>query len=244
MKMGLGVKFRVFVLVCLGVTLSGAAFAKVSLKGSVTKIVDGDTVWFQQDGTNAVKKLTIRMIGEDTPETHLVLASGGMASQEPWGTLAAQALAKMAPLGSKAILEDNGLDKYKRTLGRVIIQDKDINLAMVRSGWGIPYIICEGKECDESFLERENVAAYFEACKAARDDKQGIFDTKNPLTEMPFEFRLRMQKRKADKFVGSFSSKEYFLPEDYREVDVCDRVFFMNESDTKKLGFTKSKKYN
>ncbi len=55
---------------------------------------------------------------------------------------------------------------------------------------------------------------------------------------MPFEFRLRMQKRKADKFVGDFATQQYRRPAEYKKIDVCSRVFFMKEDDAKKVGYT------
>lgn len=113
---------------------------------------------------------------------------------------------------------------------------------MVKLGWAIPYIICEGTRCNPSYLEDENAQEYLEACEYARTKKLGIWNPKQPLKEMPFEFRLRMQGRDPEKFVGSFDTKEYYRPEDYTEVDVCDRVFFMKESDAKHAGFTEARK--
>jgi hypothetical protein len=54
---------------------------------------------------------------------------------------------------------------------------------------------------------------------------------------MPFEFRLRMMERTPNKFVVDYDTHELFMPEDYKEVDVCRRIFFMKAEDALKMGF-------
>lgn len=217
------------------------------IKGTIVKNVDGDTVWIEPAGTarppqwvtaKAEKStLKIRMIGIDTPETHLPTTDHGVVGQGHWGDDAADMLAKKLPIGSKVVLEDQGRDKYGRTLGRIFLVNSDINLAMVASGWATPYIICTGSSCDEGFFEREHVAKYISACEAAEKAGRGIFDKKSPLKEMPFEFRLRMQGRKADKWVGYFETGELYTPKDYKKIPVCQRIFFMTQQDATNAGF-------
>lgn len=218
--------------------LTTFAEGKNVVSGTIAKDVDGDTLWVQPSrGDNTFRDvLKVRMIAIDAPESHLP-TTGGVVAQVPFGDIAAKELARIAPVGKAANLEDHGLDKYGRTLGRVFINGQDINLAMVEIGWAIPYIICEGPTCDKSFLESENVAGYAQACEDARSEELGIFDAKKPLKEMPFEFRLRMQGRKPDKYVGDFQTKELYRPADYDEVDVCQRIFFTRLMDAKKAGF-------
>lgn len=45
--------------------------------------------------------------------------------------------------------------------------------------------------------------------------------------------------RKPDKFAGTFETKKYVKPEEYKDVPLENRVFFWNEQDAKKAGFTK-----
>lgn len=225
-----------------------------NVKGVISKVVDGDTLWVTPRGDAETtptqladeakppkpKTLKIRMISIDTPETHLVTPKGVMG-QQPWGDSAAAELAELLPLGKSVTVNDYGTDKYGRTLGRVILGKEDINLAMVKSGWAAPYIICEGPNCSGDFLVELKTEEYLAACDYAKGKGLGIWSPKEKLTEMPFEFRLRAQNRKPDKFVGNYETKEYYAPADYRKVEDCQRVFFMKEADAKKAGFTKAK---
>lgn len=215
----------------IALSVSFNLFAK-QFKGEVTKISDGDTIHVETNDT----KYKIRMIGMDTPEEHLPTDSG-VVSQQPWGQQATKHLAKLIPVGAKVTVEDEGTDKYKRTLGRIYYKNRDINLEMVEAGWAIPYIICNGKGCNPSFFKREHVADYIKACEDARAKHKGIFNAKNPLKEMPFEFRMRSQKRSPDKYVGEYPSKVTYKPEDYEEVDLCHRIFFMTKKDVTNAGF-------
>jgi len=89
---------------------------------TIQRIVDGDT--FECDEVGRV-----RLIGMDTPEL----------SQEPYGTLAADALAALAPVGSPVELErDVELrDRYGRMLAYVWIDGLQVNWALVRQGWAV-----------------------------------------------------------------------------------------------------------
>jgi endonuclease YncB( thermonuclease family) len=215
---------------------SGAAQAQ-QYNGTVTKITDGDTIHFLADGTgSSLADWTIRLVGIDTPETHLSVP-GGVVSQNPWGTDAGNFLAKLIPVGSKITLQAFGTDVHGRVLGRLLSKNRDANLRMVETGYAIPYMICEGKTCDPQFYERFQVVRYFQACDQARASRVGIFNPANPLKEMPFEFRLRMQKRKADKYVGDISTKKLYAPDQYRKVDLCRRIFFIDPNAAKKLGY-------
>jgi endonuclease YncB( thermonuclease family) len=216
----------------IALSISFNLFAK-QFKGEVTKITDGDTIHVESND----ETYKIRMIGMDAPEEHITAKGKGVLAQQPWGTQATKYLEKMIPVGTKVTVEDEGTDRYKRTLGRVYYKDKDINLAMVEAGWAITYIICNGKSCNPGFFKREHVAEYVKACEDARAKHKGIFSTKNPLKEMPFEFRMRVQNRNPEKYVGEYPSKVTYAPEDYEEVDVCHRIFFMTKKDIEHAGF-------
>jgi len=219
----------------MGTAVHGAT----QIKGKILKVVDGDTVHVQPTGGGNLVK--VRMLGMDTPETHLAV-KGGVVGQQPWGDQAAAALEKLAPVNASVVVVAEGTDKYGRTLGRIFNRNVDVNLELVEEGWAAPYIICEAPTCNEAFLEQEYIAQYLEACDHARDAKVGIYNPKKPLKELPFEFRLRMQNRRPDKFVGDFTTGAYYAPADYKEVDVCNRIFFMSEKDAKNAGYTPARK--
>ena len=208
--------------------------------GKVFRIVDGDTIVFTQNKNAEVKNLKVRMIGVDTPETHLV-TDHGVVSQGYWGEAATAYLKRLIPAKTDVLLQKYGNDKYDRMLGRVFYKndgkDFDVNLVMIQAGWGIPYIICEGRMCDNGFFQREKVANYFRACEESRAQGRGIHNPSRRLEEMPFEFRLREQKRKPDKWVGDVHTKKLYNPRDYKEVDLCSRIFFFKKDEAEAVGF-------
>ena len=232
---------RAFCTIGISVFTAFYALHASALPGTIEKNVDGDTVWVQatnQPNSWGAKRerLKIRMIGIDAPESHLP-APGGMVGQGDFGNIAADHMAGLAPVGTKVAVEDKGLDKYGRTLARILVKGKDVNLKMIEIGWAIPYIICEGPTCGKTYFGKENVEGYIAACHAAEDAGLGIWDAKNPLKEMPFEFRLRMQHRKPDKYVGNFQTKELYRPADYDQVEVCERIFFKRIIEAKRAVF-------
>lgn len=212
------------------------------MRGTVVKEVDGDTLWVERErGDIAPPKpeiLKIRMIGMDSAESCFV-ATGGCVAQGHFGADAKAALGAMVPVGTRVTVDDKGTDKYNRTLGRVFLQQTDINLEMVRGGEAVTYIICEGESCNKKFLTSENVRGYSAACHSARENGLGIWNPADPLLELPFEFRMRLSGRVPDKFVGDIQSMNYVQPEDYKSVDACDRIFFKSEADAEKAGFSK-----
>jgi endonuclease YncB( thermonuclease family) len=206
-----------------------------TLTGKVAKISDGDTIHVKVP--SEARPLKIRMIGIDTPELHFP-AAGGWQSQGHWAEKAQERLARLIPLNAQVTLETFGTDKYGRTLARIMRGGKDINLEMVRDGLALPYIICEGSDCNSTFLKRHEVQEYLDACVSAKRRELGIFDAEEPLDEMPFEFRMRLQSRDPDKFVGDFRDSTYRQPDQYKRIPECFRIFFLKESDTAKIGYT------
>jgi endonuclease YncB( thermonuclease family) len=230
-------------------TLAGVAAAVVLMTGSffttaiaavqiravtIEKVVDGDTV-HAKDAKNQIVK--IRMQGIDSPESHLITDRGPVA-QLPWGKDASTSLQNLLRKGDRVELEDFGRDKYGRTLGHVVINGTNTNIEQVRQGQAISYLICEVGGCTEEHFEELHAEEIMSACKSAQNAGIGVFDPANPLREMPFEFRLKHQKRSPDKFVGNYRTKQYVQPKDYKSVPVCDRVFFLSENDARNSGFT------
>lgn len=238
--MGSSVRFApLLVLACL--VFSNFSFGKIQ-NGYVQKITDGDTIWFNtRKDFSTETRLKIRMVHIDAPETHLPTTNHGVVGQGHWGDDATEMMEKLIPLETKVQLDNKGTDKYQRTLGVVYFNERDVNLKMVETGWAIPYIICSGSECNRSYFKKENIADYVKACEAAREAGKGIWDPADPLEEMPFEFRLRYQEREPDKFVGDFATKKLYEPEDYKKVDVCQRIFFMTKAEGTRAGYQAAK---
>lgn len=89
---------------------------------TIQRVTDGDTIECAEVGR-------VRLIGMDTPEL----------SQEPYGRLAAEALAALTPVGSRVELErDVELrDRYGRMLAYVWLDGAQVNWVLVRQGWAL-----------------------------------------------------------------------------------------------------------
>ncbi|HRK02478.1 MAG TPA: thermonuclease family protein, partial [Oligoflexia bacterium] len=192
--------------------------------GYVTAISDGDTIRFRDDlSYEDDEDLRVRFVSIDTPEIwHNRLWVG----QEPWGQHATKYLAWLIPVGTRVSLVDFGKDRYGRHLGWVIYRNVNINYRMVKDGWATPYIICDGPRCNEEFFQRERVRDYFAACDEARSKELGVFNPENPMLELPFEYRNRINKEAPKRWVADIDTMTLYRPEEYTYVDVCRRVFF------------------
>ena len=88
------------------------------------KIVDADTIECFGMGK-------VRLIGIDAPEL----------GQRPFGTLAADALARLAPINSEIVLEADRSpkDRYGRVLAYAWLNGRMLNWQLVRDGWALSY---------------------------------------------------------------------------------------------------------
>jgi endonuclease YncB( thermonuclease family) len=78
-------------------------------------------------------------------------------------------------------IETNKRDKYKRELGKLILDGKDINLELVRAGYAWHYKKYMG---DQSTVDRES---YAQAEDEARINRLGLWRDESP--ESPWDFR-------------------------------------------------------
>jgi len=194
----------------------------VNVTKKVIRVVDGDTIKVEpfDDGEDSV-----RLLGIDTPETYYRGQSQGFHSE------AAKAyLAGLLSAGDTVRIESGQeeRDKYGRVLGYVYKDDININLKLVAEGMALPYPIYPNLK----FLTELNQLA-----AQAQADGKGVFDPANPLLEMPFEFRMRIDNRKPHKLVGHVDTYEYFRPDEYRKVPLLKRVYFFSESDARDYGY-------
>ncbi|MBM3664618.1 MAG: thermonuclease family protein [Actinobacteria bacterium] len=126
----------------IGIAPAHAA-PSVVLRGTVTKVVDGDTIKFQARGFES----TMRLIGIDTPETkrpgYPVQCGGPAASAET---------ARLLPVGTAIRVESDpsqdARDKYDRFLGYVYVGSRggarrSVNYRLVRTGFAKTYVYGE-----------------------------------------------------------------------------------------------------
>jgi len=99
----------------------------VLLTGTVSRVVDGDTLWLKTEGDSA--PVVVRMDGIDAPESCQV---GGKEATEALNALA---------LGRSVTVRVIAKDDYGRTVGKVFDGDKDLGDRMVRDGqaWSTRY---------------------------------------------------------------------------------------------------------
>ena len=89
------------------------------VQGTVSKVIDGDTLWFAQAGK---PPRVVRLRDIDAPEIC-----------QPWGPQARRALAELA-LHKPATLRAGSRDGYGRTLGSVSVDGADVAQLLVVQG--------------------------------------------------------------------------------------------------------------
>ena len=100
----------------------------VLLSGTVSRVVDGDTLWLKTGGDDTAP-LVVRLDGIDAPE-----------SCQVGGKEATAALTNLA-LGRNVTVRVAARDEHGRTVGKVFDGDKDLGDRMVRDGqaWSSRY---------------------------------------------------------------------------------------------------------
>ena len=185
---------------------------------TVSSITDGDTLRFSP----ALQGNTVlRMLHVDAPET----------AQAPWGGQSSAELLRLAPAGTVLRIETEQMliDPFGRVLGHAIRSDGlDLNREQLRLGQGVLLVIWPNVGRFEDYR-----AAEIEA----QDQGRGIWNPALPLTELPFEYRLRIDGGTPFRWVGDFFTRRYVDPPDYRRVDVNNRVFFNNTTDAASAGY-------
>lgn len=136
------------------------------LKGRVVVVVDGDTL-VVLDSSNTQHK--IRLAGIDCPER-----------KQPWGQRAKQALSDQV-FNNQVTVEWDKVDRYGRTVGKILTDDRDVNLALVRDGMCWWYRKYAG---EQSPVDR---GLYEAAETAARDKRRGLWTDPDPVP--PWEWR-------------------------------------------------------
>jgi endonuclease YncB( thermonuclease family) len=111
--------------IAVGLWLAAAAASAATLQGTVTRVIDGDSLVFQP--LPAGKPLEVRLAGIDAPE-----------GCQDGGPRAREALADFV-LDKKVSLLTEGVDSYGRTLATVKTEEFNINQRMVAEGqaWSI-----------------------------------------------------------------------------------------------------------
>ena len=136
-----------------------------TLLGKVIGVSDGDTLTVLVDQS----PFKIRVAGIDAPE-----------KAQPFGQRSKQSLSDCA-LGKLINVEWKKLDRYGRTIGKVISNDTDCGLRQIEVGLAWHY---KAYLKEQSYMDQ---ARYADAEQQARKAKTGIWSYAEP--EAPWDFR-------------------------------------------------------
>ncbi len=151
------------ILLLAGLVLAAPPKVVEEFTGKVIGVTDGDTIKVLVNK----ETVTVRLEGIDAPE-----------SGQSYGKKSKEALAEMVA-GKTVTVKKTGTDKYKRTLGIVIVGDADANAKMVEDGWAWHF---------KKYNDEERLAKLEDA---ARKAKRGLWADEKPLA--PWDYRARQK---------------------------------------------------
>lgn len=142
--------------------LKPSAANQAEIVGKVVRIADGDTITVLDDEKHQFR---IRLNGIDAPE-----------SGQPMGAKSKQALSEKI-FSKQVVVKTHGKDKYKRIIGDVFLDNRNINFEMVADGWAWHF---KKYSTDEKLAKAET---------AAREKKLGLWSYAESVP--PWEWRDR-----------------------------------------------------
>jgi len=120
-----------------------------TLLGKVINVADGDTITVLDD-TNTQHK--IRLSGIDAPE-----------KRQAFGNVSKQSLADMVA-GQSVTVEWVKVDKYRRKVGKVLLDGQDVNLVQIRHGLAWHY---KQYQREQSPTDQQSYAAAADVARTA-----------------------------------------------------------------------------
>ncbi len=138
----------------------------LTLEGKVVSVADGDTITVIGVGNRQTR---IRLQGIDAPE-----------SRQAFGQASKRNLSDLI-FGRQVVVEYEKTDQYGRTLGKVIVGGRDMNLEQVKAGlaWHYKYYQNEQSPNDRRL--------YADAETQARSMRRGLWDDPSPIP--PWDYR-------------------------------------------------------
>lgn len=142
-----------------------SAYADV-LSGRVVGVADGDTITVL-DNTNTQHK--IRLGGIDAPE-----------KKQAFGNVSKKSLSDLV-FNKNVDVEWRKVDRYGRKVGKVMVNEEDINLEQINRGLAWFYKKYQGE------LEQEDRITYEQAQQEAEANQLGLWIDQSPIP--PWDFR-------------------------------------------------------
>ena len=137
--------------------------------GKVAKVSDGDTIWVMDND----KKVKVRLLGIDAPEI-----------KQAFGEESKMILAGLIEKQNVIVVGDDK-DRYGRLIGKVLLDDRDINLEMIKAGAAWHY-----KKYQADQLEEDRIL-YSSQEQLAQKTKRGLWKEGDPLA--PWQWRAKRQ---------------------------------------------------
>jgi endonuclease YncB( thermonuclease family)/methylphosphotriester-DNA--protein-cysteine methyltransferase len=195
------------------------------IEGKVINVHDGDTVTVLDANG---KKFHIRLQGIDAPE--LKQASGAESQKN---------LERMV-MGKQVTIVWTKVDKYRRTVGTIMLDGKDMNIEQVKAGLAWHF----KKYADEQ--EPKDRVTYAQAETDARAARLGLWQDPNPTP--PGDYRVDVKTARwgpappEGTIIGNKSSKKYHRPDcpGYRDMAEKNRVFFKTVEEAEAAGYKRA----
>lgn len=137
-----------------------------TIEGRVIGIIDGDTITVL-DSSN--KQYKIRFAGIDAPEKN-----------QPYGQKAKEHLSDLV-FNRQVTVETEKKDRFRRPVGKVLVDGRDTNLAMVEAGYAWHYKKYQAEQSPDDRL------LYDSAEREARTARRGLWSDPDPIP--PSEWR-------------------------------------------------------
>jgi len=195
------------------------------IEGKVVSVHDGDTVTvLDQDN----KKHTIRLQGIDAPEL-----------KQDFGRVSQKNLSEMV-FGKQVTILWTKVDKYRRTVGTIMLDGRDINIEQVKAGVAWHF---KKYEDEQSAADRVTYAAAEESARAAR---LGLWQAVTPTA--PGDWRQEAKTKRwgppppEGTIIGTSNSKKYHRPDcpGYRDMAERNRVFFKTVAEAEAAGYKRA----
>jgi endonuclease YncB( thermonuclease family)/methylphosphotriester-DNA--protein-cysteine methyltransferase len=195
------------------------------IEGKVINVHDGDTVTVL-DQRN--RKYNIRLQGIDAPEL-----------KQAFGSVSQQNLSRLV-LGKQVSIYWSKVDKYRRTVGTIMLDGHDMNIEQVKAGMAWHF-----KKYEEE-QEPQDRITYAAAEREARTAKLGLWE--NPTPTAPGDWRQGVKAKRwgppppAGTIIGTRNSKKYHRPDcaGYRDMAEKNRVFFSTVAEAEAAGYTRA----
>jgi endonuclease YncB( thermonuclease family)/methylphosphotriester-DNA--protein-cysteine methyltransferase len=196
------------------------------IEGKVINVHDGDTITvLDQDN----KKFHIRLQGIDAPEL-----------KQEFGAVSQQNLSRMV-LGKQVTIVWTKVDKYRRTVGTIMLDGQDVNIEQVKAGLAWHFKKYEDEQSPE---DRRTYSAAEQSARAA---ELGLWKPPSSPTA-PGDWRQAVKAKRwgppppPGTIIGNSGSKKYHRPDcaGYRDMAERNRVFFKTVGEAEAAGYKRA----